>query len=91
MQTRKYRSDELPKTGDVVKCFPGSFGTAVITRTYTDNENNPMFDMERPNAAVRMGTLTISIERIGYVSLKSIRENYEVHTHASGEIENRDY
>jgi hypothetical protein len=92
MDTRKYRSDERPKVGDVVKCFAGSFGDAVIVRSYTDRENLPMYDMERPHAAVRMGTLTVSIERIDCVTLKSVHENYEAYvTGGLGKIENRNY
>jgi hypothetical protein len=92
MSTRKYRSNELPKVGDVVKCFTGSFGDAVITRSYTDADNLPVYDIERPHAIVRLGTLAISVERIDYVTLKSVRTNYEAYVRGtSDEIENRSY
>ena len=91
MEPRKYEDYERPRTGDVVECFSGSFGDAVITRCYRDRQNEPMFDLERPHASVRMGTLTISIERIDHVTLKSLRENYRVYPKATGGIENRSY
>lgn len=89
--TRKYESHELPKLGDVVECFTGSFASSIITRAYVE-KGDRYFDLERPNASIHMGTLSISIERIGYVSEQKLRDHYLVHTTGpSGAIANRNY
>ena len=89
--TRKYQSHEIPKVGDVIECFTGSFASSLITRTYVD-KGETYFDLERPSASIHLGTLAVSIERIGHISEKKLREHYLVHTTGqSGNIENRDY
>ena len=92
--TRKYRANEIPAVGDVIKAFDGSFASCVIVRVNSPGkgEGEVTYDLERPNAKLDLGVLSISIERIGHVSLKSIRENYEAYTTgSSGTIENRSY
>jgi hypothetical protein len=91
-ETRKYRPDEEPRVGDVLKAFRGSFSSTIIVRAHEKDGDQPTFDLERLNASLHLGTMSISVERIGHVSLESIVSNYEVFvTGASDKVENRDY
>lgn len=95
-RTRKYRDDETPALGDVVSCFDGSFSSAIIVRVVdgaldSNLSPGPIYYLERPNASFSLGTLNISIERIGHVSAKVLREHYRVHVGPSDKVENRNY
>lgn len=83
-QTRSYRDDEFPRTGDVVRLYDGSFGDAVV-----DCCAQPGFLVLRRPHLMLEGARFALVEETVTVPQERVRQMPVYVTGPSGHIENR--